>query len=224
MQTVGNSNAEKIYGTRKVAPEASKAEKKQYVMDKYDKKLFAAISEVPTGIAASEGVAPGQTPLHRERGQVTSENTSCQSGRRVAQDRTSAPVARVAEVSDSLFDELFADWSTPIVQKSEMVVVAASPSNMIDDFWATAVAQNSHAVATKPSDLLEDIFRAQAAGRATDAASQLAPVVSSTAGATRGTKPVTSQNLTCQSGRFCRCPKDYSGRSKDYSGLRCLVR
>lgn len=179
METVGNVNAESIYGTRKVAPDACKAEKQQYVMDKYDKKLFVVSKQVPEGPCAPEGVAPKQKSLH------SPQNLTCQNGLRVGHTRKSAPVARVAELHDSLFDELFDDWAAPTVKKSEPIVatkrtdmlediwatpVAQKPSvattkasDMLEDLWATPVAQKPSVVTTKASEMLEDIFRVQVA-------------------------------------------------------------
>jgi stromal membrane-associated protein len=171
MQTVGNANAESIYGSRKVQPDASKPEKQQYVIDKYDKRLFAATpSDLPRGQAASEVAAPVRREdvlRHQERGQGdASETLTWNCSRRVANAGKSGPVARVSEVSDALFDELFADWSAPQVQKTE-AAFATRPSNVLEDFWAapvTRVSQKPEVVpTTKSSDTLEEIFRAQAA-------------------------------------------------------------
>jgi stromal membrane-associated protein len=165
MQTVGNFNAESIYGSMKTAPDASKTAKQQYVIDKYDKKLFAiTLSDVPKSRATQESAAPVRTEdvsRQQERGRDTRSQT--QTCRRVASARTSGPVSRVAEVSDSLFDELFADWSAPQVQKPEGVVTLR-PSNVLEDLLPTPDSQKPDVVPmTEPSDILEDIFRAQPA-------------------------------------------------------------
>lgn len=148
MQKVGNVSAESIYGSKKVSPDASKTEKQQYVLDKYDKRLFAiTLSDVPQG-QASEGAALVQiedASRQQYRGRDSATNMPSQCGRRFANCGKSGPIARVAEVSDSLFDELFADWAT-----------ATKPPNMIDDLWASPASQKARvAAAAEPTQILE---------------------------------------------------------------------
>jgi hypothetical protein len=143
MQAVGNCNAEQIYGDTRVKPDDSKATKQQFVTDKYERKLFApadvgddtrvAVPQPPAaGDASGRGSGPA-APL-----QVTRPNLLPTVGKGAM--HKPAPVAHVSVAPDSLFDELFADWTAPALPKKTSSEVKEAP-------------------ATKTSDIPEDLFR-----------------------------------------------------------------
>jgi hypothetical protein len=126
MKEIGNSGAHKIYGRAMIAPTASKEEKQQFVVEKYDKRSFAdsKIHVETSNIATSEETA---TPAQWESSlKGVSHQRQCSdqfvSKRRstlletipsqtyvdakVAQKNS---VAKKVDIPDDLFDELFKD-------------------------------------------------------------------------------------------------------------------
>jgi hypothetical protein len=136
MQTVGNSNAERIYGDRRVKPDDSKQTKQQFVSDKYEKKLFApADADDDTRVAVPQPPAAGDA-LGRGSGltaplQATRPNLLPTVGK--GNTNKSAPVARVSLAPDSLFDELFSDWTAPALPKKTSSEVKAAPATKTAD-------------------------------------------------------------------------------------------
>jgi hypothetical protein len=155
MQTVGNRNAEKIYGARKVPPEASKQQKQEFVLEKYERKLFADMGAArmsapvtpATGMSLSRPEPAAEVVKAAPAPPARNAAVGLQ-GRRAVPVPRSAPVARVVEVPDCLFDELFADWAQPVPAK-----VPTAPKAEIN-------------AVTPSTGLIEDIFRTDAPGKA----------------------------------------------------------
>jgi hypothetical protein len=103
MQTVGNRAGDEIYGVEKVSPDASKEEKQRFVVDKYEKRLFASK-------AAPEPAKRAPQPAIDVRKAPAPNSQPAQKHLPANATATAAPhVAREIEFPDSLFDELFKD-------------------------------------------------------------------------------------------------------------------
>jgi len=115
MQERGNSVADLIYGSKRVAPEATKVEKQQFVSEKY--KVDLAMQSLENLRAAPERLAKAHVVDQREstaRAGVTLVPTLLTS---VSQKDALQPFAKTCDIPDNLFDELFDDWSTPVAPK-----------------------------------------------------------------------------------------------------------
>jgi len=109
MQERGNSVADILYGSKKVAPEASKDEKQQFVKEKY--KVEKSLDLLPL---TSEASAKAHVVDQREstaQGKLSSVPTLLTS---MPNRGDLQPIAKNVVVPDNLFEELFKDWSPPI--------------------------------------------------------------------------------------------------------------
>jgi len=110
MQTIGNRNAEEIYGTEKVDPSASKDQKQKYVVEKYEKRSFAVKSakafseqDVLSRTVEERGLRKSQQAVEKERVCVArSPFNECSQAK-----HSTRPVACKLDVPDSFFDDFF---------------------------------------------------------------------------------------------------------------------
>jgi len=120
MQTVGNNVGEEVYGVEKVSPDASKEVKQRFVVDKYEKRLFARKTfpipserasqpAIDMEVNASQNVAPAAEQKELVvRKTAAPNNRPAQKQPSANATATVAPaVAREIVFPDSLFDELF---------------------------------------------------------------------------------------------------------------------
>jgi len=105
MQTSGNHHGDEVYGAEKIDPLASKDQKQRFVVEKYEKRSLAgkppraqAKPEKPVSVAARD---EDRLPVVRRSEVVQPALHIDQISAKVA------PVARKANIPDSLFDELF---------------------------------------------------------------------------------------------------------------------
>lgn len=170
----GNLAAERLYGAQKVSPDASKEEKQRYVINKYEKRLFAPIGAVALARAVKENVRP-QT----EVGSVSSSGTSVPA---VAVQAFSRPPSRpaAAVIPDNVFDELFQDWGTSpkanaagtaatsaielhdAVRLPPCMPAAVVPDKVFDELfhdWGTSPKANAAGAAAKSAIELHDAAR-----------------------------------------------------------------
>merc|ERR1712070_470091 len=104
MRTVGNAGADAIYGAERINPGATKEQKQQFVIDKYEKCSFVGRS--PSAPCKPEPASAGFTqpdePVVRKVEQVAPARVPA-----TAAEVAKAPIACKVDIPDSLFDELF---------------------------------------------------------------------------------------------------------------------
>jgi len=163
MQTVGNRGGDDIYGAEKVDPGASKERKQRYVVEKYEARSFAGKPVLATAKADSTNakVEQQKATVRRAEQQPPAGNARTSTMARSSQQclevkATVAPVAKVANISNSLFDELFneaddnffGNYSAPLKSRDEQIVQCAVTSrsdidNSLDAFLNTTLHVNA---------------------------------------------------------------------------------
>jgi len=136
----GNFAAECSYGTQKISPDASKEEKQRYVINKYEKRLFAPMSGTTLAPTVDKGSRP-QT----EVGNVNVGRTNVSVA--VAQTfSVKLPPARpiASSIPDNVFHEMFHDWGT-------------SPKANTASTVTKSAMESDGAVSTLPDDLFLDV-------------------------------------------------------------------
>jgi hypothetical protein len=160
MQTSGNRTGEEVYGSNKVDPGASKEQKQRYVVDKYERRLFASKSvsgQAKAEVAISK--AKDNAPIVR-RTQPASEATEVQVQTNAHSKGSAEPVACKAIIPDSLFDDFFNEteesyFGEPVKPCSAQIVQEhalqkqASSGNSLDDFLNSTLSTNSQPKAAK---------------------------------------------------------------------------
>jgi len=134
MQRVGNWSADQIYGSEKVSPEASKAEKQRFVTDKYEKRRFAP-ANLSTPAAGGASVEPHKMVADSYQADpqacdaklvrnaiVTSPPVNSTPSAALLTSVPRRSVAKKADIPDNLFEELFGDWTTPSPTKQDPAV------------------------------------------------------------------------------------------------------
>jgi hypothetical protein len=156
MEMIGNQRGEELYGKEKVSPGASKEQKQQHVIDKYDKRLFVDKPE-PT----SQHANPIVRKIDQTR-QQPAPSEACRFGAKKQSsdlEKMTSSKLQAQEISQSLFDDLFAEaHETRLVE--EVVVTKKvdivtrrdfNHSDNLDDFldsmlcakMETAISRNS---------------------------------------------------------------------------------
>jgi hypothetical protein len=106
MKTIGNQKGEERYGKVKVSPGASKEQKQQHVIDKYDKRLFVDKRE-PTSQRTNSIVhkieQTRQQPLPSEGCRLGAKMQSSEV------EKTASSKLKAKVISQPLMDELFAE-------------------------------------------------------------------------------------------------------------------
>jgi len=131
MRTIGNHGGDEIYGAERINPGASKKQKEQFVVDKYEKRVFVGKSASgpikPATVIAK--VEQPDKPLVRKVEPVEPMIVSKQVAAEIA------PMARKVEIPDSLFDDLFNEaedsyfGSSSLPLKSSPATPTACPIN-----------------------------------------------------------------------------------------------
>jgi len=132
----GNVAADRTYGSQKISPNASKEEKQRYVVNKYEKRLFAPINATVLAPTVEENAVGnvnggGSTAIAETVVQTFSLKLP-----------PSKPVASV--IPDNVFDELFRDWE-------------ASPKANSAGTATKLAAETHDAVSMLPDDLFLDV-------------------------------------------------------------------
>jgi len=131
----GNVAADRASGAQKISPDASKEEKQRYVINKYEKRLFAPVNAAALAPSV-EKIARPQTELGSVNGGTNSPASAVQAFS--LKLPPSRPVAAV--IPDNVFDELFHDWGT-------------SPEANTDGTATTSAIESHDAVSLLPDDL-----------------------------------------------------------------------
>jgi len=128
MGNMGNRKAAMIYGSKIISSQVSKQEKQQYVVDKYDRKLFAnkTAPQAPISVAASLGGV--KAPSHNQRQPSIAAPAAVP--RAAGQVEQTKKIATTCTIPDSFFDELFGDFDCDVPAKSISVAQCQPP--MID--------------------------------------------------------------------------------------------
>jgi len=120
MQTVGNRVGDEVYGVEKVSPDASKEVKQRFVVDKYEKRLFASEASPAPSERASQPAIDAEVyasqnfaPVDEQKDLVvrkTAAPTNLPAQKQLSANTTvtaALPAAREILFPDSLFDEFF---------------------------------------------------------------------------------------------------------------------
>jgi len=181
MRTVGNDGAEKIYGNAKIEPTASKEKKQQFVVNKYEKRMFAGNQSSTTEHKAPlrEGEAAESTLdlltgltdvrstphperasnrfeplpfLHRSVTRQSATSLETLSPQSCSQRAKMPQAGRQVSVPDSVFDELFNELEADTVHHKSPLYIASD--NGLDAFLNTAL----HASSAQPAPKADPLF------------------------------------------------------------------
>jgi len=167
MRTVGNDGAEKIYGNAKIEPTASKEKKQQFVVNKYEKRMFAGNQSSTTehkaplreGEAAEStldllsGLTDVRSTPHPRSVTRQFSNMMYSSSPQSCSQRAKIPQAgRQVRVPDSVFDELFNEVEADTVDHKSPLHIASD--NGLDAFLNTAL----HAPSAQPAPKADPLF------------------------------------------------------------------
>lgn len=170
MRRVGNDGAEKIYGDAKIEPTASKEKKQQFVIEKYDKRMFASnlCSPIEQSVPVKERGAAASTvdllsgltdaPSTQDLPSVTrkcatSSETLCSQTWSNRQSANATQAARGVSITDSLFDELFNELEADTVHSKRPLHVASD--NGLDAFLNSALFASVAQPAPKADQLFD---------------------------------------------------------------------
>jgi stromal membrane-associated protein len=131
MQTGGNCNGDRLYGSQKVSPCASKEEKQRFVTAKYENKSFVdggfenyvarpktlRVRKTPAAATAPAPAMASGPELEASASMPAVATAPVATARRPPNGEQTQPVGRIATIADSLFDELFGDWESPVVKE-----------------------------------------------------------------------------------------------------------
>jgi hypothetical protein len=172
MQMQGNRIGEEVYGSKKVDPSATKKQKQQYIVDKYERHCFA--SKPSSGQAKPEAAVSKSNDVTSivRRNQQASEATVVQAQPNVYENVFAGAVACKANIPDSWFDDFFNETegsssAEPVKPCSAQIVKQPalqkqlSSGKSLDDFLNSTLSVKSQAkaanVAGYPASL--DPFR-----------------------------------------------------------------
>jgi hypothetical protein len=156
METIGNQRGEERYGKEKVSPGASKEQKQQHVIDKYEKRLFVdkpdPISQHANSIVHKIGQTR-QKPAPSEACRLRAKKQSDEV------EKMSASKFKVQEISQSLFDDLFAEAHETCVVEEVVVTkqgeiatrLASNHSNNLNDFLDSMLCAETETTINKES-------------------------------------------------------------------------
>mmetsp|Transcript_82684 Transcript_82684/g.192114 ORF Transcript_82684/g.192114 Transcript_82684/m.192114 type:complete len:248 (-) Transcript_82684:222-965(-) len=148
MRTVGNRAADQRYGSVKVSPDASKEEKQRYVIGKYEKhSRVIEKDEKQCGAVQAHGMSHAWRPTERP----------CAGAALL----TSVPATqKAADLPDSLFDELFGDWTAPLVSHGRLPPSRESDHSLTDApaVSSTKASLQSQLLQYGALDVVDDIF------------------------------------------------------------------
>jgi len=170
MKTIGNRCADEIYGATKVDPGASKDQKQRYVVEKYEMRSFAGKSVPAKKDSATARVEQHKTTVRR----VAQESPAGNAGTTVASQpprhcaevkAVAAPVAREADIPNSLFDELFNEAedsyfgtsSSPLKASDLQIVQSAAPTQSDIDNGLDAFLNTTLHVDAQPAPAIQAI-------------------------------------------------------------------
>jgi hypothetical protein len=157
VQSIGNQGGERLYGTEKVSPDASKECKQQHVIDKYEKRLFVSKSNS----ASKQANAVVQKAEQARQNPVSSG--PCGLAITKPQKEIASRPSKAQEISRSLFDDFFDEAPETHLHLVEEVVVAKLDSATKNH--VCQMARQPMAIASRPpkaqtisQSLFDDLF------------------------------------------------------------------
>merc|ERR1712118_100063 len=132
--------AEKIYGSAKVPPTASKEEKQKFVIDKYDKRVL--LSQYPSSLPQlkCQSEAPSKTKEHQHVSdapivrRATESHQQCGQGCPCEPQAKTSSTAQAVTIRDAFFDDFFNELEDSKFQsKSCMNLIDMKPAEQGGD-------------------------------------------------------------------------------------------
>lgn len=176
MREVGNDGAEKMYGDSKISPTASKEEKQQFVIDKYEKRAFVNQCSPNRAQQKRESRVPPVTsplvpqlglnvPVVRRAG-APQPQQKIQPSRHHEQAIKTGSAAQAVPLTDAFFDDFFNELEDSKVQPklsthpSDVQTVEVKSScqgSDLDQFLNSALAQGAPKQPTVKTEFAFDL-------------------------------------------------------------------
>lgn len=156
MRTIGNQGGEAVYGVEKISPDASKEEKQRFVINKYEKLLFAGSTrpKVAQTVSAKEEAAHQDAPVVRRAEPAKPERNALPPAATIAAVQPSAsaaPAVLVADMSEAFFDDFFNESqdsyfgasAVPVKSPATHIAPQSCTDNGLEAFLNTTLHSNA---------------------------------------------------------------------------------